>query len=255
MKKLAILVYGVVGYAVFFSTFLYLIGFVAGAVVPRTIDSGPLATTPLDWILNIGFLVLFGVQHTIMARHRFKAWWTRIIPAAAERTTFVLVTCAILGLMFWQWRALPGVVWSVQTEWLRYAIYAAAAAGWAIVLVASFQIDHFELFGLRQTWLAFRGREDAPPQFQTRGFYRIVRHPLMLGFLLAMWSAPDMSVGHLLFAGVMSLYILVGVTIEERSLLAVHPTEYATYRSTTRSLIPLPMPRRSSPRTPAALPQ
>ena len=197
----ATLAYGVVVYAFFFATFVYLIGFVGNWAVPKSIDSGaPAASVGSAILIDLLLLGLFAVQHTIMARPAFKTWWTRFIPACIERTTFVLLATAILVLMAWQWRPLPAVVWQVDNAALAGLLAGISLAGWGIVLVATFLIDHFELFGLRQTVEFALGRPIQKPVFKERLLYRWVRHPLMLGFLIAFWATPVMTHGHLLFA-------------------------------------------------------
>ncbi|MEZ5965624.1 MAG: isoprenylcysteine carboxylmethyltransferase family protein [Planctomycetota bacterium] len=237
---MSILLYGVLCYAVFLATFLYLMGFVTDVAVPRTVDRGGTPAAGLEhWILDLSLVALFGLQHAVMARRGFKRRWTRIVPAAAERSTFVLATCAVLALLFWSWRPIPEVVWTVQQPLAWWALTVVGGAGWAIVLLSTFLIDHFALFGLRQAWMAFRDRHDPAPRFVTRGFYRYVRHPLMTGFLLAMWATPHMTVGHLLFAAAITGYVLLGTALEERDLLAAHPAEYPAYRERTPALLPL----------------
>ncbi|HVS11838.1 MAG TPA: isoprenylcysteine carboxylmethyltransferase family protein [Planctomycetota bacterium] len=238
-SRVASLLYGSLAYVLFLGTFLYAIGFVTGLGVPKTVDGG--ARVPLGeaLLVNGGLLALFAVQHTIMARRAFKRRWTRIVPQVIERATFVLVTCAILIATFWQWRHLPGTLWEVQGP-LAWFLNGASFLGWGIVLFASFLIDHFELFGLRQVVRHFLGRPAEAPRFRERSLYRMVRHPLMLGFLLAFWATPVMSMGHLFFAAMCTGYILVGIQIEERSLVAEHGESYLDYRRRVPMLLPLP---------------
>jgi len=242
MQRFAVLIYGVICYVLFLVTFCYAIGFVGNLVVPRSVDAGgPPAAGYGDWLINVLLLGLFAIQHGIMARPGFKAWWTRIIPKAAERPTFVLATCICLGLMYWQWRPITDVVWSVDNAAGSYVLHAVCWAGWGIVLVSTFLINHFDLFGLRQPWLAFKGIVDVPGPFVTRGLYKLVRHPLMLGFLIAFWATPHMTAGHLLFTCVTTGYIFFAVHfLEERDLMKFHPVEYAEYRRTTPSILPIP---------------
>lgn len=240
MKRPAILLYGILCYLAFFLTFSYLIGFVVDWLVPRSVDRAPVAESLGDWLVNAGLIALFGVQHAIMARPAFKARWTRIVPAAAERSTFVLATCAVLVLMFWQWRAVPTVVWSFEHPVAVAALYALCGVGFATVFVSSLLIDHFELFGLRQSWDGFRGRPTQAPKFVERGLYRWVRHPLMLGILIAFWATPHMTLGHLMFAVLFSAYVLIGTTMEERDLMRAHRDSYAAYRARTAMLFPAP---------------
>ncbi len=238
MRRFLILLYGVVGYALFLATFLYLLGFVSGFVVPVSVDrGGPDAPAALAIAIDVGLIALFGVQHSVMARPRFKQWLTRMVPRAMERTLFMLVTCGVFAAMFTQWRPLPQVVWSVGAD-LAPAVLAVAFAGWGMVLLSTFLIDHFDLFGLRQTWLAFRGRPYTERSFQVRSLYRMVRHPLMLGFLTAFWAAPTMTVGRLVFAGSYTLYILIALWFEERDLVAAHGHRYVAYQQRVPKLLP-----------------
>jgi protein-S-isoprenylcysteine O-methyltransferase Ste14 len=237
MRLVAVL-YGVIAYVVFFLTFLYAIGFVAGAVVPKGIDTG--AVVPLVETLAIDILLLavFAVQHSVMARPGFKAWWTRFVPAAVERSTYVLFASLALILLFWQWRPLPAVVWNVTAPAAVWAIWAVFFFGWATVLLSTFLINHFDLFGLRQVW-AYRMRREIPPSdFRTPLFYRVVRHPLYVGFIMAFWATPRMSQGHLLFAMATTAYILIAIQLEERDLIAVFGQRYHDYRAQVGMLTP-----------------
>lgn len=244
MSRWLILLYGAIAYAIFLISFLYAIGFVDGIVVPKQIDSGLANGVSAAILIDLGLLGLFAVQHSVMARPFFKRWWTRIIPPAAERSTYVLVSSLILLLLFWCWRPLPGVVWNVAAPVAAGLLWAVSAAGWLIVLVSTFLIDHFDLFGLRQVWLHFVGRPYAHLPFQTPWLYRVVRHPMMLGFLLAFWAAPTMTYGHLLFAASVTAYIFVALHLEERDLVAYHGETYSAYQSQVRMLMPLPATRR-----------
>ncbi|HEX5053738.1 MAG TPA: isoprenylcysteine carboxylmethyltransferase family protein [Planctomycetota bacterium] len=233
------LLFGVAGYTVFFATFLYLIGFVSGLLVPTSLDGDGVAAPFWPALLvDTGFVLLFGVQHCIMARPWFKRRWTRIVPRAIERTVFMLATCAILCLMFWQWRAMPAVLWSLDGA-AAIAVHAVAFAGWGIVLLSTFLIDHFDLFGLRQTWLAFRGLPYSQKPFAERSLYRRVRHPLMLGFLMAFWAAPVLTVGHLVFGLAFTSFILIVLIFEERDLVAPHGDAYREYQRRVPKLLPL----------------
>lgn len=238
MRKTVILVYGVAVYALFSVAFLYLIGFTTGLVVPKSVDSGKAGPLWAAVVVDLAFIALFGIQHTIMARPAFKQWWTTIVPRAAERSTFVLLAAVILIAMMYFWRPIEGVVWDMQSPALRFALYAISLAGYGIVLYSSFLIDHFDLFGLRQVWLLFRGVDFTPPHFAERSLYRWVRHPLMLGFLLAFWATPTMTYGHLLFAAGFAVYTVFGVWIEERDLIALHGDRYLSYRRRTPGIIP-----------------
>jgi protein-S-isoprenylcysteine O-methyltransferase Ste14 len=252
MSRLLALLYGAVCYTVFLLTFLYAIGFVSGFGVPRTIDDGISAPTATALAIDLLLLGLFVVQHSGMARPAFKRWWTRYVPAPIERSTYVLFSSLVLILMYWQWRTLPQSIWQVDSEPARWALYALAALGWLLVLTGTFVINHFDLFGLRQVWSYARRRgpeREAP--FVTRAYYRIVRHPLMLGFLIAFWSTPTMSLGHLLFAVMTTGYILVAVKfLEERDLVAQYGETYRDYQRDVPMLVPWHAPRkRAQPTT------
>lgn len=240
---IATLAYGLICYAAFFISINYAIGFVGNWIVPKAIDSGAVGPLWQSILINAGLLSVFVVQHTIMARPAFKRWWTRIVPRAAERSTFVLLASASLGLVYWQWRPLPQTLWSVPRP-AAYALDALSLAGWTLVFWASFTINHFDLFGLRQAWLRFRNTPYAPLTFRVSGPYRVVRHPLMLGLLIAFWSASTMSVGRLCFALLTTGYILFGTWMEERDLMAEHGTHYAEYRRRIPGLIPRPVSAR-----------
>ena len=232
-------VYGVFCYVAFLASFLYAIGFVGNLIVPRTIDSGLSAAVPEALAIDLMLLGLFAVQHSVMARPGFKRVWTRIVPHCIERSTYVLFSSALLALICWYWRPIPGVVWVISSPWLSMAMIALFALGWAIVLFSSFLISHFELFGLRQVYLRMRGLDYAPMNFTQRALYKVVRHPLMLGFVIAFWAAPSMSVGHLVFAIATSGYIVVGILLEERDLMKCHGADYAAYRARVPMLFPM----------------
>ena len=243
--RLLTLIYGVGAYAFFFLTFLYLMGFVGNWMVPKSIDSGePAASTASAIAINVLMLGAFAVQHTIMARPAFKEWWTRFVPTQIERSTFVLLATAILAVMAWQWRPLPEVVWQVQNPIGVALLSGISLAGWGIVLISTFLIDHFELFGLKQTVAYAMGRPAPHPTFKERLFYRWVRHPLMSGFLIAFWFTPVMTQGHLLFAVVTTAYVLVGIAIEERTLIYLHGERYEDYRKRVSMLFPMPRGRK-----------
>lgn len=234
------LIYGVGTYLFFFCTFLYLIGFVGNWVVPKGIDDGvPAASAGAAVAVNVLLLSIFAVQHTIMARPAFKELWTRWVPWHVERSTFVFLSTAILAFMAWQWRPLPVPVWQVEQPVLAALLAGISLAGWGIVLVSTFLIDHFELFGLKQTVSYAMGRPHERPTFKERLFYRWVRHPLMLGFIIAFWATPTMSQGHLLFAVVTTAYILVAIRIEERTLIHLHGERYLDYQRRVGMLLPL----------------
>lgn len=235
--RILALAYGVVAYLAFLTAFLYAIGFVGNIGVPRAIDGAPTAPFWTALLTDLVLLTVFAVQHSVMARPAFKRAWTRVVSPAVERSTFVLAASAALGLLYWQWEPLGGVVWSVESPVVRVALHVLSACGWLTVLVTTFLIDHFELFGLKQVWMHFRGRRAEPADFVTPGPYLVVRHPLYLGFIVAFWAAPTMTITHALFALMTSAYILVAIQLEERDLAAVHP-EYAAYRRRVPMLVP-----------------
>jgi protein-S-isoprenylcysteine O-methyltransferase Ste14 len=240
MSRLSALLYGAACYAVFLATFLYAIPFVAGFGVPKHIDNGVPTSLPLAMAINLVLLTLFALQHSVMARPAFKRRWTRFVPPVVERSTFVLATSLVLALLFWQWRPLPLRLWDVEGDAARWALYGLSAVGWLLVLASTFLINHFDLFGLRQVWRHARGQGPAPEApFVVRALYRIVRHPIMLGFLIAFWATPTMSLGHLLFALVTTGYILVAVKfLEERDLVAQYGEAYRDYQRRVPMLLP-----------------
>ena len=240
MKRSLVLLFGVLSYATFFGTFLYQIGFVEGMVVPKALNDGAVVSVAQAVMINLVLLSLFAIQHTIMARLVFKRWWTTIVPEPIERSVFVLLASLLLLLMNWQWSPLPEHIWHVQDSGWRTALYAVSFAGWGLVLYATFLINHFDLFGLRQVWLYFKGREYTAVEFKETVLYSWVRHPIMLGFIIAFCVTPDMTQGHLLFAAVTTAYILVGIQIEERTLLAMHGKDYEQYRQRVSMIIPMP---------------
>jgi methanethiol S-methyltransferase len=240
MSRSLALAYGVASYLVFLASFLYAIGFVGNLLVPKSMDSGPSNSLPVAVLVDTLLLLLFAVPHSVMARPAFKRWWTRFVPPPVERSTYVLTSSLLLGLLFWQWRPILPVVWHVENPAGRWVLHAVFWLGWAIVLVSTFLIDHFDLFGLRQVYLYASGREYTPPAFKTPGLYRYVRHPLMMGFLLAFWAAPTMTAGHLLFAGATTAYILIALQLEEQDLVSLHGEQYRAYRERTSMLFPLP---------------
>lgn len=236
--RLAIFIYGVLSYLVFLASFLYAIGFVGNFLVPKSIDTGTATGPVVAVIVNLILLGLFALQHSIMARPGFKRWWTRLIPPAAERSTYVLLSSLLLFLLYWLWQPLPAPVWSLENPVAVYLLWALFALGWLIVLLSTFMIDHFDLFGLKQVWLQLRGRDYTPPPFHCPALYRVVRHPIMLGFVIAFWATPQMSVGHLLFALATTAYIVIGVWLEERDLVRAHGQQYRDYRQRVPMLLP-----------------
>jgi protein-S-isoprenylcysteine O-methyltransferase Ste14 len=242
-SRITAFLYGVVCYLAFFATFLYAIGFIGNFVVSKSIDSGPQSSFLVALAINTALLGLFAVQHSVMARQWFKRAWTRLVPVPVERSTYVLLSSLALLLLFWKWEPMGGVIWDVQSGFGRLALYALYAAGWATVLAATFLINHFDLFGLRQVWLHLRGRPYTQLEFRTPGLYRYVRHPLYVGWLLVFWSAPVMTLAHLVFAIATTAYILIAIQFEERDLIRVH-AEYAEYRRRVPMILPLGSPRR-----------
>ncbi|HKU16640.1 MAG TPA: hypothetical protein VJQ52_19770 [Steroidobacteraceae bacterium] len=237
IKRLSIFAYGVLSYAVFFATFLYAVGFVGNLWVPKSMDSVREAPFLTALLTDLALLGVFAIQHSVMARPGFKRWWTRIVPETAERSTYVLLSSLALILLFALWQPLGGIVWHVTAPAAQFALYAAFAFGWALVLVATFLIDHFDLFGLRQVWLQLLGRPYTQLSFGMPFLYRYVRHPLYLGWFFAFWATPTMTVTHLVFAIATSAYILIAIQLEERDLIEAHP-EYQTYRRKVPMLVP-----------------
>jgi len=231
------LVYGIASYLVFFASFLYAIGFIGDFGVPTTLDGVPEVNWRIALPINIGLLTLFALQHSIMARPAFKRWWTRFIPAAAERSTYVLFSSLALIALFVWWQPLGGSIWSVEHEAGQAALYAGYGLGWVIVLYSTFLINHFDLFGLRQVWLEFQGKPYTELAFVMPWLYRIIRHPLYFGWLMVAWMTPTMSSAHLLFAGMITAYIFVGIRLEERDLRAAHP-DYADYQKAVPMIVP-----------------
>ena len=231
-------VYGLVAYAVGISSLVYAVGFLASAVVPKGIDTGEMGSVGQSVLFNIMLLLLLPLQHTLMARPSFKARWTRLVPQAIERSTFVLLSGLLLWLLYWQWRPMPVAVWNVGLPALRSLLIAIYLAGWGLVFFSSFLIDHFDLFGLRQVFFSLQRRDYKTPVYTERLVYKWIRHPLMACFIVAFWVAPAMSQGRLLFAAVTTVYIFLGIALEERDLIADHGEDYAAYRRRTPMLVP-----------------
>lgn len=245
--RIIALLYGIVAYTAFFVTILYSIGFVMNEVVPKSIDTGTTTTWIEALIVNLVLLSLFAIQHSVMARKRFKEWWTQYVPKPVERSTYVLLASLCLMLLFWQWRPMPAIVWQVEDADVAAAIATISLIGWTIVFTSTFLINHFELFGVHQVMANLAGREIPAPQFRTPMYYKFVRHPIYLGFIIAFWAAPEMTVGHLLFAAVTTAYIFVGIFLEERDLIEQFGDDYRRYKKRVSMLFPWRKPTREQP--------
>jgi len=245
-KRIAFFTYGSLSYLLFLGTFLYAIGFIGNFGVPTTLDGAPGKPLGVAFLIDVGLLTLFAVQHSVMARKWFKDWWTRLVPKPVERSTYVLFSSVALILLFWLWQPLGGVVWSIEDPSGRLVLRVLFAFGWALVLVSTFLINHFDLFGLRQVWLYLLGRPYTTLHFGTPGPYRLVRHPLYVGWLFAFWSTPTMTLAHLLFSIATTAYILLAIQFEERDLVREHGDSYESYRRSVPMLIPFTRRQRDS---------
>lgn len=237
LNRVTVFLYGVVCYMASLATFGYLAAFLGNFIVPKSIDAPPQVRFIEALAINLALLAVFAVQHSVMARPGFKAVWTRIVPTTAERSTYMLFSCAALFLLFWKWQPMGGVIWNVESSTGRVGLMSLYAAGWVVVLAATFLINHFDLFGLRQVWLHLRGDRYTSLRFGTPGLYRIVRHPLYVGWLMVFWSTPVMTIAHLVFAIGTTVYILIAIRFEERDLIQAH-AEYAEYRNRVPMLVP-----------------
>jgi len=244
MGRLLGFLYGLAAYLVFFGTILYAIGFVTGLFVPKAIDTGTVVPLAEALIVNLLLMTLFAVQHSVMARKQFKQWWTQYVPRSVERSTYVLLASLALILLFWQWRPIPAVVWQIADPQLALAITGVSMIGWVLVFLSTFLINHFELFGLHQVTNNLTGRPMPEVRFKTPVLYKMVRHPIYLGFIIAFWIAPVMTAGHLLFAAVTTAYIFVGIALEEHDLIELFGDEYRNYRQRVSMIIPW---RKSAP--------
>lgn len=240
MKRYIFLLYGVLAYVLFFATFLYLIGFTGNLMVPKGIDGAPEAPLWLAILTNLGLIALFGAQHSIMARPWFKKWWTQYVPKPIERSTFMVFTCVALVILFYFWQPLGGIVWTITHPISVVLIYTLFAMGWGLVLLSSFLINHFDLFGLRQVWLYFRKKPYTDLPFGTPMLYKYVRHPLYLGILLSFWAAPEMSVSRLFFAVVFTFYTLKAMQWEEKDLITYFGEKYRRYKARIPMILPIP---------------
>ncbi len=238
VARILVIGYGVLAYALFLGAFVYTMGFLANVGVPRGIDDGPTAPLAVAIVVNSALLGLFAVQHSVMARPWFKRWWTRIIPPSIERSTYVLAATLILILLLWQWRAMPDTVWSVGIGWVAALLFVLYAFGWLLVVGSTFAIDHFDLFGLRQVAARARSRAYDGPGFRQPLLYRLVRHPIMVGFIIAFWAAPEMSTGRLLFAVLGTAYTVVAVRFEEHDLRKLHGADYDRYAARVPRFVP-----------------
>jgi methanethiol S-methyltransferase len=236
--RLLAFAYGFASYAIFFVTFLYAIGFVTGLMVPKTIDTGTIVPMPEALLVDLLLMSVFAVQHSVMARRQFKQWWTQFVPKPVERSTYVLFASLALVLLFWQWRPIPTVVWEITNRVIAMAILGVSLIGWLTVLTSTFLINHFELFGLHQVANHLTGHPMPAPRFRTPLFYKFVRHPIYLGFIIAFWAAAVMTTGHLLFAAVTTAYIFVGIVLEERDLVDLFGDDYRRYKDRVSMVLP-----------------
>ncbi len=240
MQRKLFFAYGVFCHVLFLGVYAYMAGFVGNILVPKAIDSPRQGSLLEATVINVLLIALFGVQHSVMARPGFKRWWTQYVPAAIERSTYVLISCILMIVLMWQWRPMGGVVWDVQDPIGRGLLYGLFAAGWLMVPIVSLMINHFDLFGTRQVWLHLTGRTQGHTPFRTPMLYRFVRHPLYIGWMLAFWATPTMTLAHLVFAGLLTAYMLIAIPFEERDLEGVYGRAYVEYRRRVPMLVPRP---------------
>jgi protein-S-isoprenylcysteine O-methyltransferase Ste14 len=250
MRRILAFLYGLTAYLIFFVTILYAIGFVEGLIVPKAMNDGGVVPLVEALVVNILLLTLFAVQHSVMARKNFKRWWTQLIPKSIERSTYVLFASLALALLLWQWRPIPNVVWQITDSHIAMAIMGISFVGWLLVFFSTFLINHFELFGLHQVANNLVGRDMPEVQFKTPVIYKVVRHPIYLGFIIAFWATPTMTMGHLMFAAVTTAYIFAGIWLEERDLVALFGDQYRRYRERVGMILPW---ARSEPATDATV--
>jgi len=238
MGKLVAFLYGIVAYLVFAVVIVYSLGFISGLVVPKMIDSGPAGPLVESIVINLVLMTIFALQHSVMARPKFKKWWTTVVPKSVERSTYVLLASLALALVFWQWRPIPGVVWEAKDPTIAGSLLYLGLLGWVLVFLSTFMINHFELFGLHQVANNLAGKPMPPMKFKAPMLYNVVRHPIYLGFIIFVWATPVMTAGHLLFAAVVTAYIFVGIALEEHDLIAVFGDEYRGYRQRVAMIVP-----------------
>jgi len=239
MGRIISFLYGVLAHLGFLVAFMYLIGFLGNFVVPKSIDSGQAGPVGQALLINVILIAIFGIPHSVMARSGFKQWWTKVVPQHIERSTYVMISNLLVALLMWQWQPMVGVIWNVEHPVGASVLWGLFGIGWVMIVLTSFVINHFDLFGLRQVYLHLRGMEYTPLEFKAKWIYQYIRHPLMLGWIIAFWSTPQMSAGHLVFAVGTTVYILIAIQFEERDLVKYHGEDYENYRRKVSMLIPL----------------